>query len=148
MKIVLSFLCFCFLACASVVAQNNVDYGLSKDTVGVTKKVEVEAKFANAYSWQHFLQRNLRMPDSYMSSLPKTKTDSLITQSVEVQFIVCTDGTLCELKVLNDAHPALVQESLRVIKKSSGMWEAAMQDGKKVKAYHRQKITYVAATNQ
>jgi protein TonB len=51
---------------------------------------------------------------------------------IVIQFSVDTLGNICDIKVLNDTHPALVEETFRVLK-SSPKWEPAKQDAKLVK---------------
>ena len=63
-----------------------------------------------------------------------------------VKFIVCTDGTICDVKVVNNVLPSIKKEAERVIKKS-GNWVPAQQEGRKVKAYRQQPITFVVTSD-
>ena len=52
-----------------------------------------------------------------------------------IQFTVCTDGTLCDYRVLKSAgNDILDKEAIRVIKASSGKWNATVQRGRKVRS--------------
>lgn len=114
-------------------------HGKSKDTVGVFKKVEVEADYpGGAAAWRQFLMQNLK-GDAIAAALPRRVKN--FEETAIVQFIVCTDGSLCEIKVINKVHPAVKKEAERAIRES-GTWNPALQSGRKVKAYRRQPITF------
>ena len=112
----------------------------SKDSVGILQKVEVEASFPGGFpAWKKFLERNLNA-NVPLKDLPrKTK---YFEQTAICQFIVCKDGTICDIKVVNNVLPSIKKEVERVIK-LSGNWVPAEQDGKKVKAYRKQPVTFV-----
>ncbi|RYZ00231.1 MAG: hypothetical protein EOO11_02260 [Chitinophagaceae bacterium] len=133
-----------FLSAASLTAPaQTVGVALNantRDTVGVFTKVDVEADYPGGLpAWKQFLYSNLN-PDPIASALPK-KT-KYFEQTARVQFIVCSDGTVCNVKVLNDVLPAVRREAERVIRQS-GTWVPAEQNGRKVKAYRTQPITFV-----
>lgn len=116
------------------------DFLNSRDTVGVFKKVEVEASYPGGFpAWKNFLEQNLRA-DAPFKEVPKKV--KYFEQTAIVQFIVCKDGSICDVKVINDVLPSIKKEAERVIK-LSGTWEPALQDGKQVKAYRKQPITFV-----
>jgi Gram-negative bacterial TonB protein C-terminal len=124
-----------------------IDYGTTRDTVNVICKVEQEAKFLqivgeNKYNFSQFLQRNLIFPSIWLDSLAKMKVKNH-TDVITVRFIVCTDGGVCEITTNNGAPLPLAKEAIRIIKKTSGKWKPGMQDGKPVKSYHEQKISFV-----
>jgi protein TonB len=112
----------------------------SKDTVGIFEKVDVEASFPGGMpAWKRFLSRNLDA-SAPLKDLPrKTKN---FEQTAICQFIVCKDGTICDIKVVNKVLPSIKKEVERVIK-LSGNWTPAEQNGKKVKAYRKQPVTFV-----
>ena len=115
------------------------DYGTSQDTVGAFVKVEKEADFPGGLNaWKIFLMRNLKA-DAPLKELPKKV--KFFEQTAIVQFIVCTDGSVCDVKVVNDVLPSIKKEAERAINKS-GKWIPAEQGGKKVKAYRKQPITF------
>ncbi len=52
-----------------------------------------------------------------------------------IQFVVCTDGSLCDYKVLKSAGwNTLDEEAIRVIKASDGKWNPGVQRGRKVRS--------------
>lgn len=114
--------------------------GNSKDTVGVFEKVEFEASFPGGQpAWRSFLMQNLNAEAPFKEVPKRVK---YFEQTAIVQFIVCTDGSICDVKVVNKVLPSIKKEAERVIKQS-GNWEPAQQNGRKVKAYRKQPITFV-----
>ncbi len=120
-----------------------VDTGNSRDTVGIFEKVDVEAGYPGGLqAWKQFLMTNLRA-DAPFKDLPKKV--KYFEQTAVVQFIVCTDGTICDVKVINKVLPSIRKEAERVVN-NSGKWEPAEQNSKKVKAYRKQPITFVVTS--
>lgn len=99
-------------------------------------KVDTEAMFPGGpQAWRKFLEKNLRA-DVATENGAKPGTYTTI-----IQFIVDKDGTVSDVKPLTNIGYGLEQEAVRVIKKS-GKWKPAIQNGKVVKAYRKQPITY------
>ena len=116
----------------------------SRDTVGIFEKVDVEASFPGGIAaWRKFLERNLNA-DAPLKEIPK-KTKNF-SQTAICQFIVCKDGTICDIKVVNKVLPSIKKEVERVIA-MSGQWEPAEQNGRKVKAYRKQPVTFVVTSD-
>lgn len=114
--------------------------GLSKDSVGAFEKVEVEAEFTGGdNAWRSFLMKNLDI-DKFSDKVKFPKRQKAFKQTVIVKFIVCTDGSLCNIEAENKVDPLIKAEAERVIKISPN-WLPARQNGKAVKAYRRQPIT-------
>lgn len=102
-----------------------------KDTV---KYVEVESSFAGGdKGWARYLQANLVYPDR-AQKIPKQG-------SVVVQFIVDTEGRVSDLEIVKSVEFSLDEETLRIIKESP-RWTPAMQNGKKVKSYKKQPLSF------
>jgi protein TonB len=149
----MGFLILILLANINLRAQKDVppppkDSQNSKDTIGVFDKVDIEARFPGGDSaWRNYLENNFRVEpvsDAVWKELPaKTKRKSgSVNLTAIVQFIVCKDGSLCEIKTINKIPLALKAEAERLIAESK-LWEPAMQNGRQVKAYRRQPITLV-----
>jgi protein TonB len=116
------------------------EYGTSKDTIGAFVKVEKEADFPGGLpAWRNFLMNNLK-GDVVFKDLPKRTKK--FEQTAMVQFIVCTDGSVCDVKVINNVLPSIKKEAERAIN-NSGKWIPAEQGGRKVKAYRKQPITFI-----
>ena len=112
----------------------------SKDTIGIFTKVDVEASFPGGLpAWKKFLERNLDANAPIKEIPRKTK---YFEQTAICQFIVCKDGSICDVKVINKVLPSIKKEVERVIK-LSGSWMPAEQNGRKVKAYRKQPVTFV-----
>jgi protein TonB len=119
----------------------------SKDTVGIFGKVDIDASFPGGQmGWKKYLEKNFRVlmvTDAVLGELPKKerkKKHLFFTDTV--QFIVCKDGTVCEIKSLTNVPAAFKKETARLIAESN-LWQPAMLNGKKVKAYRKQPISLV-----
>jgi periplasmic protein TonB len=108
----------------------------------VFSTVEIDAQFNGGdTAWKNFLLKNLNVND-VSEKLVFPKGVKTIKQTAMVKFIVCTDGTLCNIEVENKVHPLIRAEAIRVFSKSPN-WKPALQNGKVVKAYRRQPITFL-----
>jgi protein TonB len=98
-------------------------------------KVEVESTFPGGpAAWLRFLNKNLRYPDDALNNE--------IQGAVMVQFIVDKDGNVSDVEAVGGPDKGgLREEAIRVIKKS-GKWTPALQNGKYVKSYKRQPVTF------
>lgn len=96
-------------------------------------KVEVDASYMG--NWKSFLERNLS------GEVPVDNGAAPGVYTVTVQFIVDINGTISDIKPLTNLGYGMEQEAMRVIKKS-GRWKPAIQNGREVKAYRRQPITF------
>ncbi|HEY8387385.1 MAG TPA: TonB family protein [Parasegetibacter sp.] len=102
----------------------------------VFNKVEIESKYPGGNeAWRRFLQRNMRYPDR--------AAEDNIQGTVVIQFIVDKEGNVSEVTAVEGTHlgGGLVEEAIRIIKRS-GKWEPAIQNGRKVKSYKKQPITF------
>jgi periplasmic protein TonB len=96
-------------------------------------KPEVESAFPNGVQgWQNFLNRNLRYPSDAIKRE--------IQGTVVLQFVVCTDGTVCDIEAISG--PEELRESAIAAFKRTPRWIPAMQDGKNVRSYKKQPIVY------
>jgi len=140
-----------------VVTKNGVDdIGLVNDIIpddkGVIEKeiknefdgiwpgpVEIEAKFTG--NWEKFLRNNLR------GEVPVDNGAPVGDYTIEVQFVVDVDGNVSDIKPLTNLGYGMEQEAVRVLKKAT-KWEPAIQNGHKVKAYRKQRITFQVLANE
>ncbi len=100
-------------------------------------KVEVEAEFPGGQSaWVNFLKKNLN------GDVPMDNGAGEGTYTLTVKFVVSKDGSLSEISCENDPGFGTCQEAIRVLKKTRN-WTPAIQNGRNVKAYHRQPITFL-----
>lgn len=99
----------------------------------VWTKVEIESEFPGGLaSWKRFLIKTLNYPEDAI--------EEEVSGTVVVQFIVDQEGNVSEVEAIS-GHDLLKAEAIRVIKKS-GKWTAAIQNGRKVKSYKKQPLTF------
>lgn len=103
----------------------------------IFEKVEIEASFKGGESaWRKYLERNLN------ANTPVDNGAAEGTYTVWIQFVVDRDGTISDVKGLTTRGFGMEEEAVRVIRKGPA-WEPAIQNGRKVKAYRKQPITFV-----
>ena len=105
----------------------------------VFEKVEVEASFKGGESaWRRYLERNLDANAPVDNGAPTGQ------YTVWVQFIVDKAGKISDVKALTKHGYGMEDEAVRVIKKGPD-WVPAIQNGRNVKAYRKQPITFVVS---
>ena len=96
-------------------------------------KVEIESKYPGGNAaWGAFLNRNL--------TYPQEAADIEVQGTVYIQFIVDTEGNVSDVSAISGPEE-LRKAAVAVIKKS-GRWDPAIQNGKKVKSYKKQPVTF------
>ena len=102
-----------------------------------SSKVEIEASYPGGVAaWKKFMEKNLDASVTANNEAPVGKYSAMAI------FIVDTDGSLSDVKALTKFGYGIEEEMLRVINKS-GKWTPASQDGKPVKAYRKQPLTFI-----
>ncbi|HEX9514141.1 MAG TPA: TonB family protein [Puia sp.] len=98
-------------------------------------KVEIESFYPGGIeAWKRYLNKNFRYPDEAQNNE--------IQGVVMVQFIVDKDGNVSDVRAVSGPEQGgLREEAVRVIKKS-GKWTPAIQNGRQVKSYKNQPITF------
>jgi Gram-negative bacterial TonB protein C-terminal len=110
---------------------------LKKNTAAPVLNVEKFAEFPGGLpAWRQYLIKNLFVPELAMETSPYSQG------TVYVQFVVCKDGELCSIEALNSVHPLVDLVAVKAIRKGP-RWQPAVQNGKEVKAYQRQPITFI-----
>jgi len=112
-----------------------------KEDDGPLMVVEIESEFPGGVAaWSRFLHKNLNYPQDAINNE--------IEGQVMVQFIVDEQGNVSNVQAISGPDKGgLREEAVRVIKKS-GSWTAAIQNGRKVKSYKRQPITFAMPKDQ
>jgi protein TonB len=96
-------------------------------------KVEKESEYPGGIpAWLRFLHKNL--------NYPQVAQDNEIQGTVVVRFIVDKEGNVSDVEAIS-GPTELRDEAVRVIKKS-GKWTPAVQNGRQVKSYKSQPITF------
>ena len=105
-----------------------------KDSNIIFTKVEIEAEYPGGQkAWTEYLIKNLKYPPDAI----KRKIQGIVL----MQFVVETDGSLSDIKVLERPDPSLSEASYKIIQ-NSGKWTPAVQNGKKVRAYKKQALVF------
>ncbi len=98
----------------------------------IFERVEIEAEFPGGMNkWRQYLERNLRVNDD----IPEG------TYAVVVQFVVDTEGNISDVIALTNHGYEMENEAVRIIKRGP-KWNPAIQNGRQVKAYRKQLITF------
>jgi len=103
----------------------------------VFQKVEIEAS-VDAKAWIHHLQKELQRPVEKAAK----KGMKPGTYTVQVKFLIERDGSIADVQALNDPGFGLAKAAEKVIQ-TGPRWQPGTQDGKVVRSYHTQPITFV-----
>lgn len=122
---------------------SSLDLLPQKDTLGVDTtiftKVDMEATFPGGQAgWITFLENNLK------ADVPVRRKAPAGQYMVVVQFIVDKKGGLSDIRALTALGYGMEQEVVRVLRKSP-KWLPAQMNGRPVKAYRKQPITFVVS---
>jgi hypothetical protein len=102
----------------------------------VFDSVEVEAHFPDGdKAWLNYLIQNINAAVAADNKAPEG------SYMVVIQFVVDKQGYLIDIKPLTNLGYGMEAEVIRVIRKSP-RWEPAIQNGKPVRAYRKQPITF------
>lgn len=96
-------------------------------------EVAIPARFTG--NWRSFLERNLN------ANIPVDNGAEPGRYTVMIQFVVDSEGNVSDIRPLSNVGFGMEEEAIRVLRKAKG-WEPAIQNGLKVKAYHKQPITF------
>lgn len=103
----------------------------------VFDKVDIEASYpGDLTGWRRFLERNLN------ANVPADNGAPVGLYTVFVQFMVDKLGNVSDIKALTSNGYGMEEEVIKVIKRS-GAWTPAFQNGRPVKAYRKQPVTFV-----
>lgn len=107
-----------------------------EDENKIFDKVEIEAGFPGGDAkWRQYLERNANGQVASDNGAPEG------TYTVVVQFVVDKEGNISDVKALTSHGYGMEQEAVRVIQKGP-KWTPAVQNGRQVKAYRKQPITF------
>lgn len=73
---------------------------------------------------------------------PNEAKSQKVEGKVIVEYVVESDGTIGEIKVIQSVHPLLDEEAKRIIK-TMGRWKPAMQKGKPIKVAYQQVFNFM-----
>ena len=124
----------------SIVSRNAVALQDQRDTIpnhdSVYARVEIEAYYPGGdKAWRTFLEKNLN------GDVPAKKKAPAGTYTVVIQFVVDTKGHASEITALTNNGYGMEEEVMRVIRLAP-RWNPASQDGRLVKAFRKQPVTF------
>jgi TonB family protein len=135
-KLIISFTIIFLLTSSGLDAQNN-NATDSSGNEPIFEKVDIEATFPGGdKAWRKFLEQNLD------ANVPVENGAPVGIYTVVVQFIVDKQGNITDVKALTSLGYGLEKEVIQLIKKGPP-WQPASQNGKMVKAYRKQPVTFV-----
>jgi len=108
-----------------------------EDPNQIFQKVEIEAT-VDPKQWTRHLQSHLQR---YIEDAANNGMDPG-TYTVQVRFLVERDGSIADVQSLNDPGFGLAKAAVDVVKKGP-KWSPGIQNGKPVRSYHTQPITFV-----
>lgn len=111
--------------------------GSATDGQTIISSVEVEAS-VDINQWRQHLENNLMAP--IVKAAKKGMRAG--TYTVNVRFLVEKNGSISDVKALNDPGYGLASASEKVVK-TGPRWEPGLSEGKIVRSYHTQPITFV-----
>ena len=107
-----------------------------EDENKIFDKVEIEASFPGGDSkWRQYLERNANGQVATDNGAPEG------TYTTVVQFVVDKEGNISDVRALTNHGYGMEEEAMRVIRKGP-KWTPAIQNGRQVKAYRKQPITF------
>jgi periplasmic protein TonB len=100
-------------------------------------RVELEASYPGGESaWRIFLEKNLNGNIASDNKAPAG------TYTVVVQFVIDKEGNVSEIKALTSHGYGMEAEVIRMLKKSP-KWIPAQTNGRQVKVYRKQPVTFL-----
>lgn len=110
---------------------------LAGDNQPIFEKVETEASFpGGVVEWRRFLEKNLDVNVAMKNKAPNG------TYTAIIQYIVDEKGKISDLKKISNHGYGIEEECIRVLQLSP-VWVPAMQNGKIVKSFKKQPVTFV-----
>lgn len=107
------------------------------DDAEVFEKVEIEASFPGGdAAWLRYLQQNLNGDVATNHKAP------VGAYTVVIQFVVDKEGKISQITPLTSLGYGMEEEVIRILKKAP-RWKPAFQDGRNVKAYRKQPVTFM-----
>jgi protein TonB len=107
-----------------------------EDENKIFDKVEIEASFPGGDGkWRQYLERNANGQVATDNGAPEG------TYTTVVQFVVDKEGNISDVRSLTNHGYGMEDEAMRVIRKGP-KWTPAVQNGRQVKAYRKQPITF------
>lgn len=109
----------------------------NSDGDGVVLNVQIQAS-VNLAQWRRYLENQLQRysEDAVNAGIASGQ------YTVQVKFLVEKDGSITDVQALNDPGFGLAKGAVEVVKKGP-RWSPGEQNGRKVRSYHTQPITFL-----
>ncbi len=108
----------------------------------IFERVEIEASFPGGDNvWRKFLEQNLN------AATPVNYGASAGIYTVIIEFVVDRSGIISGIKALTNHGYGMEAEVIRLLKKAP-KWNPAIQDGRPVKAYRKQPVTFMVVEDK
>lgn len=135
MRVLFSFLLL--LSAHFLSAQSNEATGVEKMDTSVFEKAEIEPA-VDMQQWIDHLTKKLQSPIEKAAR----KGMKAGKYMVNVRFLVERDGSINYVEALNDPGYGLAKAAVKVVR-TGPKWTAGEVDGKKVRSYHTQPISFI-----
>ncbi len=120
------------------IKKDSIDEAEGKKKQDNTKKTAIESVFPGGpNAWGRYLYQNL--------TYPERAQQQNIQGKVVTEFVVDTMGHISNLEIIKSVEFSLDQEALRMFA-TSPAWIPAFQNGRKVKSYKRQPLSFKLET--
>jgi periplasmic protein TonB len=138
MKKIFTFLFVSFSTSLFAQQKDSVVTPLSQTDTSIVQNFEIEASFPGGEAaWNQYI---LKIVEGNIDKITKNKAS---VGTCEVQFIVDKDGTITNVEALTLKKSLLAKLLIDAVK-NGPKWKPALQNGKAVKAWRRQKVTFRA----
>ena len=98
--------------------------------------IEIPAK-PNFNEWASYLQNKLVLDDSSLSLIPPA------CYTVIIQFVIDKEGKIRDVSIWKDPGYGLGQRAAQAVSNYPGKWEPATLNGRLIKSYRKQPITFL-----
>ena len=117
--------------------QDTIPVKDTTDMERIFEKVDIEASYPGGdKAWRKFLESKLD------GTVATTNRAPVGVYTVMIQFVVDKEGHVTDIKPLTNHGYGMENEVIRLLKRSP-RWNPAIQNGKPVKAYRKQPVTFM-----
>lgn len=126
-----------FCSLSPVLSQLKNDKGETNDLGFFTCRVFEKDAEVDIKHWQTHLDKYLELDSLSLDTIPGGR------YSMEALFTIDKEGCITNIKILNDPGYGLGDRVIRVISGYNVSWIPAERNGRRVKAYRKQAVTFI-----
>lgn len=119
----------------------DVAFTKEKHPTRVYAKVEIKSPFRGDSAWLKSFEKNLNQSLQIHKRAKKGK------YIVSAQFVITKDGSLSDIRCLNDPGYGTAQAVIRALKKGMAIWKPIDANGREVYPYRKSGVTVTDSTN-